>query len=228
MSPGHTACRHRSELPPAARSPAWSASSSCRRRLRRAARRCRRVNATPLGRPVVPDEYMMMQTSSGSTSDERSTGVASARQRLVLIAVAAPAGVTVITCSTFGSFVADLVDGRLQLRTDDQQLGTGVVEYVVHLVGGQRKLMMALAAPSDAAGERHLQAGGVVLVEERDHVTALDAKHSERACEPAHPVVPLGPRPGSVQVRHRLVVGLGGGPVGQSFIKEARDQPART
>src|ERR1700737_854991 len=36
------------------------------------------VNATPLGRPVVPDEYMMMQTSSGSTSDERSTGVAPA------------------------------------------------------------------------------------------------------------------------------------------------------
>ena len=60
------------------------------------------VNATPLGLPVVPDEYMMMPTSPGSTSAERSTGVAAA-SIASYSSPSAPSGVTSMTCSTLGS-----------------------------------------------------------------------------------------------------------------------------
>ena len=58
------------------------------------------VSSTPLGRPVVPDEYMMMHTSSGSTSAERSTGDAAASSASYS---SSPSGLTVITVSTWVS-----------------------------------------------------------------------------------------------------------------------------
>ena len=67
------------------------------------------VSATPLGRPVVPDEYMMMQTSSGSTSAERSTGVAPASSASYS-SPSPPSGVTSMTLLDIGELVADLVD----------------------------------------------------------------------------------------------------------------------
>ena len=58
------------------------------------------VSSTPLGRPVVPDEYMMMQTSSDSTSAGRSTGVADASSASYS-SPSPPSGVTSMTCAMF-------------------------------------------------------------------------------------------------------------------------------
>ena len=60
------------------------------------------VSSTPLGRPVVPDEYMMIATSSGSTSSPRPVGVAAA-SIASYSSPSSPSGVTSMTCSTLVS-----------------------------------------------------------------------------------------------------------------------------
>ena len=58
------------------------------------------VSMTPLGRPVVPEEYMTRQTSSDVVSSGRSSGSDAASQASYS-SPSAPSGVTVIRCSTF-------------------------------------------------------------------------------------------------------------------------------
>ena len=60
------------------------------------------VSITPLGRPVVPEEYITRQTSSGSTSAGRDTGSEAASQASYS-SPAPPSGVTSMTFSTAGS-----------------------------------------------------------------------------------------------------------------------------
>src|SRR6476469_945013 len=62
----------------------------------------------------------------------------------------------------------------------------------------------------------------MVLVEETDHVAAFDAAFLQCTGKSADPVVPLGPGPVSVQIVEGLLIGLGGGPVGGSFVEKAR------
>ena len=162
-----------------------------------------------------------MQTSSGSTSAARPVGVAAASMASYS-SPSAPSGVTSMTCSTLVQLVADLVDARPQLRADDQHLGAGVVEHVVELVGGQPEVDDRVGRAQRGGGEGQLDAGRVVLVEERDDVAAPDAQFGQRAGQPADPVVPLRPGPGPVQVGHRLVIGLGLRPVGQPVVEEPR------
>ena len=50
------------------------------------------VSITPLGRPVVPEEYITRQTSSGSTSSGRDDRLGGGQPGLVLVAVAAVRG----------------------------------------------------------------------------------------------------------------------------------------
>ena len=70
------------------------------------------VSATPLGRPVVPEEYITMQTSSGSTSAARPVGVAAAN-RASYSSPSAPSGVTSMTRATLGSLSRILsISGR--------------------------------------------------------------------------------------------------------------------
>ena len=61
----------------------------------------------------------------------------------------------------------------------------------------------------------------MVLVEECDDVATPDAAFGQRSGQPPHPVVPLRPRPGPVQIGHGFAVGLGFGPVRQPFVEEA-------
>ena len=61
------------------------------------------LNRTPLGFPVVPEEYMITQTSSGLTSSPRPRGVAAA-SICSYSSPAPPCGVTSMTCSTPGSW----------------------------------------------------------------------------------------------------------------------------
>ncbi len=177
------------------------------------------VSSTPLGRPVVPDEYMMMATSSGSTSSARPVGVAAA-SIASYSSPSPPSGVTVMTCSTLVSLSRILSIAWLEFRADDQQLGAGVVEHVVELVGGQPEVDDRVGGAERRGGERQLDTGRMVLVQERHHVAAFDATLLERACQPAHPVVPLGPGPGPVEVDERLGVGFGLRPVGGSLIEK--------
>ena len=58
------------------------------------------VSSTPFGRPVVPEEYMMIATSPGSTSSLRSVGVAAAS---IASYSSSPSGVTETMCSTWTS-----------------------------------------------------------------------------------------------------------------------------
>ena len=87
------------------------------------------VSATPLGRPVVPLEYITMHTSSGSTSAARPVA-RRGQQRLVLVAVRAVRG-DLDDALDVGQLVADLVDHRSQFAADDQHLGARVVEHIV-------------------------------------------------------------------------------------------------
>ena len=80
--------------------------------------------------------------------------------------------------------------------------------------------MIALAAPSDRGRHGQLDAGGVVLVEERHHVAAADPQRPQGAGEPAYPVVPLRPGPGAAEVGERLTVGVRLGPVGEPVVEE--------
>ena len=57
------------------------------------------VSMTPLGRPVVPEEYITRHTSSGCTSWSRSRGSAPA-SRASYASPSAPSGVSSTTCST--------------------------------------------------------------------------------------------------------------------------------
>ena len=82
--------------------------------------------------------------------------------------------------------------------------------------------MIALAAPSDAAASVSSTQAGWFLSRNADHVAALDAAFLQCTGKPADPVVPLGPRPGSVQIVDGLLIGLGCGPVGDSFVEKAR------
>ena len=179
------------------------------------------VSATPLGRPVVPDEYMMMHDVVGVDIGRRGRPAWPTASSASYSSPSSPSGVTSMTCSTFGELVADLVDVRLEFLADDQHLGAGVVEHVVQLVGGEPEVDDRVGRAQRCGGQRHLQAGGVVLVEERDHIAAFDAAFLERAGQPAHAVVPLRPRPGSVEIGDGLVVGLGFCPVGQTFVEKA-------
>ena len=217
------------------RGTAASPPCSCRRRRTRSPRgaltvcamRLACVSATPLGRPVVPDEYMMMQTSSGSTSADAAHGRRRRQHRLVLVAVAS-VGRDLDDVLDVRQLVADLVDRRLELRPDDQHLGAGIVEHVVHLVGGEPEVDDRVGRPQRCGGERRLQARRVVLVEERDDVAAPDAAFGQRAGQPADPVVPLRPRPGPVQVGDGFVVGLGLGPVSECVRRGSGDQAGQT
>ena len=60
------------------------------------------VRVTPLGRPVVPEEYITRQTSSGVTSGSRPAGSASARSASYS-SPSPPSGVTSMMCSTLVS-----------------------------------------------------------------------------------------------------------------------------
>jgi hypothetical protein len=60
------------------------------------------VSITPFGRPVVPEEYMTRQTSSGDTSSGRWAGVEDASQASYA-SPSAPSGVTSMTVSTLRS-----------------------------------------------------------------------------------------------------------------------------
>ena len=53
-----------------------------------------------LGKPVVPEEYMMTQTSSGLTSAPRARGAADATMASYS-SPSVPSGVTTMTCSTW-------------------------------------------------------------------------------------------------------------------------------
>src|ERR671910_449003 len=61
----------------------------------------------------------------------------------------------------------------------------------------------------------------MVLVEERHHVAAIDATFLQGACQAANPVVPFGPGPGSLEIDHRLAVGLVFGPMGEAVVEKA-------
>ena len=67
------------------------------------ANRFRCVNVTPLGWPVVPDEYMISAASSGVTSGWRPIGVAAA-SIASYSSSGPPSGVTSMTCSTWVSW----------------------------------------------------------------------------------------------------------------------------
>ncbi len=60
------------------------------------------VSMTPLGWPVVPEEYITRQTSSGSTSPGATTGSEAASQASYS-SPSPPSGVTSMTFSTAGS-----------------------------------------------------------------------------------------------------------------------------
>ena len=75
------------------------------------------VSATPLGRPVVPLEYITMHTSSGSTSAARPVGVAAA-SRASYSSPSAPSGVTSMTRWTLVSLSRILsISGRSSVPT---------------------------------------------------------------------------------------------------------------
>ena len=176
-------------------------------------------SVTPLGRPVVPEEYITRQMSSGVTSGSRPTGSAPASSASYS-SPSPPSGVTSMTCSTAGQPVADLVDQRHQLRPDEQELGARVVDGVVDLVAGEAEVDDRVGRPERRRRQGQLDAGRVVLVEERDHVAATDPLRLQGACQAAYAVVPLRPRPRAAEVGERLGVGRRLRPVGQPVVQE--------
>ena len=90
----------------------------------------------PLGFPVVPEEYMMTQISAGRDVGTAAVRCGRGQHGLVLVAVGA-LGRELDDVGDTRDPVADLVDTTFEFGADDQQLGTGVVEDVVHLIAGQ-------------------------------------------------------------------------------------------
>lgn len=104
--------------------------------------------------------------------------------------------------------VADQLDRRHQLVSDEQDTGAGVVDDVVELVAGEAPVDDGVGAPEQAGGLGGGEDRRVVLVEGGDAVAAADAHGCERTREAADVVPRLGPGPRPVQVGPAASVAL--------------------
>ena len=91
------------------------------------------VSTTPLGRPVVPELYMIRQGSLGVDVGLTVDRLARRDPGLELVALAADDD----DLLHGGEPVADQLDRRQQLVADEQDAGAGVVDDVVELVTGE-------------------------------------------------------------------------------------------
>ena len=176
---------------------------------------------TPLGRPVVPEEYMTRQTSSGETSSGRVDPLGGLQPRFVLVTGRAVGG-DLDDLLDVGEVLADLVDRRHQLGAHDEHLGAGVVDRVVDLVAGRAPVDDRVGRAERPGGHGELDARRVVLVEEGDHVAAADAECLQPAGAAADPVLPLPPGPGPLAIGERRPVGQVLGPVREPVVDVVR------
>ena len=117
--------------------------------------------------------------------------------------------------------VADRCDPGHEFGADDQQFGAGVVEHVIRLIPGQPEIDDRRRRTQRCRGDRGLDAGGMVLVQESDHVAAADTALGKRSGQPANAVVELRPGPFPVEVNDGDVVGFVFRPVRRSVVEEA-------
>ena len=158
---------------------------------------------------------------------DAATGVAAASSASYS-SPSAPSGVTSMTCSTCGSRSRILSIERHQLGADDQHLGAGVVDGVVDLVAGRAPVDDRVGGAQRAGGQRHLDAGRVVLVEERDDVAAADAERLQRAGQPGVPGRSTATRSRSGRGRSSPRRRAWCRPSGRGGRRRSVDQPGRT
>ena len=178
------------------------------------------VSMMPLGRPVVPEEYITRHGSSGLASSARGFGSWAARNASYS-SPSAPSGVTSMIFSTFGQPVADLLDHRHQLGADDQHAGAGVVDRVVDLVTGRAPVddRVGRAERARAARLSSTQAGWFLSRKPTTSPRA-DAQRGQASGEAAYALVPLRPGPGAPAVGHAVPVGIGLRPPRQPVVHE--------
>ena len=180
---------------------------------------------TPLGRPVVPEEYITRQTSSGSTASARPVGVAAA-SRASYSSPSAPSGVTSTMCSSERRSRIFSIAGRSSAPTTST-LAPQSLRTKSSSSPASRKLMIALAAPRDAAASVSSTPAGWFL--------SRNATTSPRPT-PNPPSAPASRRIRSfhcahvqdaVQVDEGLLVGFHLGPVRGPVVEEARRRQLR-
>ena len=121
-----------------------------------------------------------------------------------------------------GQRVADALDRRHQLGADHQQTGARVVDRVVQLLPRRSPVEDRQCRAQSRAGEHHLGARRVILVEEADNIAAADAGGGQGGGDPPDAVIELRPGPGARKVGHGRGVWSVGGPERDVVVEEDR------
>lgn len=109
-----------------------------------------------------------------------------------------------------------------ELRSHEQDPRPRVVDHVVEFVPGEPEVRDRVGRAERGRGVGDLEAGEVVLVDERDGVGRPDPLRGEGAGEVEQPLVPLRPGVGAVEVLHRDLVRLGLRPVRDAVEDDGR------
>ena len=171
------------------------------------------VSMAPLGRPVVPDVYMMTATSSASTGSASVSGGTVARHRgKRRPAVVGGIGADVAAA---GELIADPVDHRAVVLVDHDRVDAGVVDDVAELGAGEAEVEGDEDGAEPGRGEHRLEEGRLVEAEERDPVAVVDAVGAEPSGQPVDALLHLPVRPGRALEGEGPTVGGAPGSLGE-------------
>ncbi len=143
------------------------------------------VSTAPLGRPVVPDVYMMKAGSSSSTTTSSGSS----------LAAASAASKSSPICSTVEHGRCLLACLRRELGhrgVDDERRRARVGEHVGDLVGDQPEVHRDHDRPEPHSGQVRLPGLHAVEREHRDPVARPDPALGECAGQPGDPLVEFG------------------------------------
>ena len=176
------------------------------------------VSIAPLGRPVVPEVYMMMQVSSAATGSSIGSSEAAASNW----SYSAPTS----TVRTHVAVARQSRDETGERRPVHEGLRAGVRQLVGDLGPGEAGVERYEDRPEGARGEQGLQVGGVVRAEVGDPVAAAHSAGAQGVREAGGALVQPGVRDRRAAVdQGGAVRGLAGpacGPRPQSLIAHVR------
>ena len=171
------------------------------------------VSMAPLGRPVVPDVYMITATSSASTGSASVSGALwPATEASGRPAVGGGVGADVAAAR---ELVADAVDHRAVVLVDHDRVGAGVVDDVAELGAGEAEVEGDEDGAEPGRGEHRLEEGRLVEAEEGDPVAVVDAVGAQPAGEAVDAVLHLPVRPGRALEGEGAAVRGAAGPLGE-------------
>ena len=106
-----------------------------------------------------------------------------------------------------GEIRLDRIEHLHEVRSNDEHLGLGVVDDVLHLRPGEAPVHVDADRVQQRCAVEHLEVLDAVLVEKRDTVLIAHPGGGEQVGYPARALVQLGPRESPIPQHERGVIG---------------------